>query len=145
MLVPCRGYQGNAPSLAPLIEAMPGFRAHKRKASENEAFVEVLRRAGGRHRDWMVTGLFYSALHHISALLHHRGCGDGDLKPHSERTRQLWKRLPTESQVFDDYRQLKDDSEGARYECASFSDTEVGELQGEEFARLKARVRELLP
>jgi len=124
---------------------MPSVDDHKLKAAENEAFVRDLNRHAAIHCDWMVTGLFYSALHHVSALLHNKGCRDADLRRHAQRQELLRSKLPAETQLYHDYRHLKDDSEDARYECRAFTTAEVQSLQRTEFARLKAKVLALLP
>ena len=124
---------------------MPGTQDHRLKAAENEAFAGGVASNGAAHLDWAVTGYFYAALHHVTALLHSLGCQDGDLRTHARRQRQIATRLPAEQQLYDDYRQLQDDSEAARYDCRAFSEQDVNQLIAQHFAPLKTRVQALLP
>jgi hypothetical protein len=123
---------------------MPAAADHISQAQQNEAFVADLKSGPVVHCGWVVTGLFYSALHRVSALLHHRGCSDSDIDGHAKRARQLQQKLDAETQLYSDYRQLKDDSEAARYDCRPFSHAEVSTLEAEEFARIKSRAQELM-
>jgi len=124
---------------------MPSRQDHACKATENEAFAGGVVSNGAAHLDWAVTGYFYAALHHVTALLHSLGCQDADLKTHAKREKQIVTRLPVEQQLYNDYRQLSDDSQDARYECRPFSEQDVKQLVAQHFVPLKTRVQALLP
>lgn len=124
---------------------MPSLPDHTHRAAEDEQFAGGIAGGNVAHLGWAVTGYFYAALHHMTALLHHLGCHDGDLTSHPTRLRQIATRLPSEQQLYNDYRHLKDDSEAARYDCRSFSEQDVRDLVKQHFAPLKRRAQKLLP
>ena len=125
---------------------MPTIRQHRKKARHNESFADSFDATATPYTDWITTALFYGALHHVQALLHDLGWPDGqtDKHPKVEKLLSIDSTLRNESDLRDDYKQLRDDSEEARYFTRTFSAAEVTRLRQDEFARLKQRVDELL-
>jgi hypothetical protein len=119
---------------------MPTKYRHLRQAFANESFVNTLDPAATRYAGWAVIGLFYAALHYVTALLHRNGCTDASVNSHDRRLRQLQAKLPLEAGLYQHYRHLKDDSEDARYDCVSFTSAQVMLLQSQQFAAIKQRV-----
>jgi hypothetical protein len=123
---------------------MPDVYQHLRQAVRNDRFVTSLGDPHDKWSAWAVVGLFYTALHFVTALLHVLGCGDEDVNTHGKRLSQLKQRLPNDQQLFDDYGQLLADSVEARYKCRNFTGADIAELQNQQFGRVKARVKQLL-
>jgi hypothetical protein len=124
---------------------MPDIQQHRTKARENEAFADWLGLSGYPCADWMVTVVFYSALHHIESLFRYLGIPEVESDRHPKR-RDLLKfdrRLYGESQLRRDYFDLQDDSEDARYKCRPFTLEEARRLRDEQLARIRARVEQL--
>jgi len=95
---------------------MPTTEQHLAQARRNEAFLGTFDLADPRYLDWAVTVIFYAALHYLRALMSkHRYTNIsryGDMDMAFERLTVL-KRNP---QIYDAYRDLKDDSRSARYD-----------------------------
>jgi hypothetical protein len=124
---------------------MPSVYQHLRQAVHNERFFGSVKALQPDSTDWAVTALFYTTLHLVTAVLHRLGCSDADVNRHAKRKNELAHKLPNEGQLYDDYRDLQDDSEGARYRCVGFSMQQVSDLETEQSARVKATVKALLP
>ncbi len=111
---------------------------HLKKAEHNEAFFNEFEIDATPYLDWVVTGIFYSAIHYIRAVAaKHRFI---NISSYGEIDRMfstvsIFKR---NSDVYIDYRQLKDDSRAARYEITPFSATEVIGLRDQEFKNIKS-------
>jgi hypothetical protein len=113
---------------------------HLRQAKHNEQFLDTFDLSTTPYLDWVVTVIFYAALHYIRALAarHHFG----NVSSHADMDR-IFSRVPVfrrQPDVYVDYRQLKDDSRAARYDARQFSPREVVELQDEEFQRIRVFV-----
>ena len=116
-------------------------REHLRQAEHNEDFVGTFDLTRTPYLDWAVTVIFYAALHYIRALAaryHFRNISRyGELDRVFERF-VVFRRNPG---VYEDYRQLKDDSRAARYDMRRFSPEEVIALRDEELRRINQFVR----
>lgn len=113
---------------------------HLRQAKHNEQFLDTFDLATTPYLDWVVTVIFYAALHYIRALAarHHFA----NVSSYADMDR-IFSRVPVfrrQPDVYVDYRQLKDDSRAARYDARQFSPREVVELQDEEFQRIRVFV-----
>ncbi len=113
---------------------------HIRKAEHNERFIDLFDIDTTPFLDWVITGIFYSAIHYIRALaakydlINISSYGDMD---------NLFNRISVfknNRTAYMDYRQLKDDSRSARYEMVKFSTREVRSLKNGEFQRIKSFV-----
>lgn len=111
---------------------------HIRKAEHNERFIDLFDIDTTPFLDWVITGIFYSAIHYIRALAAKYGLINissyGDMDKLFNRI-SVFKNNRT---AYMDYRQLKDDSRSARYEMVKFSTPEVRSLKNEEFQRIKS-------
>lgn len=111
---------------------------HLKKAQHNENFFNHFDLDATPYLDWIITGIFYSALHYIRAIASKYNFENiasyGELDKLFDRLFIL-KRNPT---IYQDYRQLKDDSREARYEMINFNKEDVRDLRDQEFARIKS-------
>jgi len=105
----------------------------------NREFLSTFDRDATPYLDWMVTVIFYTALHVIERYLAHKGLHPTD---HTARDAYL-RRVRGFKFIWLDYRRLKDESIRARYEMASFTASEVQEHE-ERLSRIEAHVHSLL-
>jgi hypothetical protein len=98
---------------------MPSESEHLSKARSNRRFGYGLRAFGPCFRDWIVTSLFYAAVHFIEAFLAMRAVHS---RSHADRDRYV---LSFFRPQYPDYRHLKDDSKKARYESFKFNRTDI--------------------
>lgn len=120
---------------------MPDTRAHLAQAEHNEQFLETLSLPATPYLDWAVTVIFYAALHYIRALAARHQFTN--ISTYADMDR-VFERVPVfrrNREVYVDYRQLKDDSRVARYECRSLAASEVTDLRDGELARIRRFVR----
>ena len=110
---------------------------HLDKAQHNEDFFNHFDLDTTPYLDWIITGIFYSALHYIRAVASKHNFENiasyGDLDNLFNRL-SILKRSPP---IYQDYRQLKDDSREARYEVIKLNKNDVQELRDQEFTRIK--------
>ena len=123
---------------------MPTIPEHEAKAAHNEAFLETVR-ANTQYRDWHVTVLYYAAVHRMQMLLHDRGCSDEDCRTHRKMQHHLAQKLPNETGLYGNYRQLEDDSLDARYSTRQFGPEDVRDLEAARYAPLRERIQQLMP
>ncbi len=114
---------------------------HVTKAAHNDQFSLSLQ--DSPFTDWSVTSLFYSALHWVDASL------DGGSLPthptsHVARTRII-RQDPLLRLIFRQYKELKDRSMDARYDCVVFTSADVEQLRLNFFEPLKAHIQSALP
>lgn len=114
---------------------------HAQKAEHNEHFVEALLNGGLPFPDWMVTGLFYAALHYCRAVM--ASYGFTNISTYAEMDRHFvsLSALKRQPDVYGHYRQLKDDSRAARYDMWSLTILNVTDLRDNEFARIREFAR----
>lgn len=107
------------------MEYMPDLAIHQRQAEHNQRVSAHLQAAGDEYLDWAVTAMFYSAMHMIDQVLAH----SGNVHPRSHQQRR--SAIGQQSQlapIYRDYRELEWQSQRSRYECATFTVTEVQDL-----------------
>ena len=113
---------------------------HLRQAEHNERFFNELDINTTPYLDWVVTGIFYSAIHYIRAIAAKYAFTNissyGDMDAVFDRL-SIFKR---HRDIYADYRQLKDDSRAVRYDMRQIPATEVLSLIAEEFASIKSFV-----
>ncbi len=118
---------------------MPNVAAHRRQVLHNRKVRLLLHRAaqarggcGSAVRDWVVTLLFYEALHAVEARLvpHYGSSAD-----HKARNQRVAKTLP---RIFAQYKDLYELSRRARYQCVPISDAELRQARMDLAAVLKA-------
>lgn len=89
---------------------MPAFEQHRDKAVHNEDLVTEL---NNPYWDWAITISFYAALQYVEAFLARKGIHSPN---HTVRD-EIIQRDPVLRKIYDEYRQLKDDSHDARYDA----------------------------
>jgi|GEM_PF-438932 hypothetical protein len=120
---------------------MPLQNRHIRHAEHNEEFFKTFDLETTNFCDWAAIALFYSALHYLEYYLatipyHPRGHGDRD---------RAFERFSKLKPIYDDYRTLKDTSEGSRYSARIPRPTDVQDLYKEEFTRIKEYFLKITP
>ena len=101
---------------------MPTPDQHRQQAENNKAFIRVLDLDTTPYLDWVVTAAFYAALHLVEWFLTSRGrTGRRD---HQLRDAYISREADLRA-IYDDYAELKYQSEGAHYECFRFKPAEV--------------------
>ncbi|MFC7230691.1 hypothetical protein ACFQMM_03480 [Saliphagus sp. GCM10025308] len=96
---------------------------HKSKAEENEFIAGELNESVEIDdiNEWVVTVYFYSALHHVERKLAQQNIDSGN---HVERNRNIKDHISSRS-LYLNYKELKDWSEQARYDCWEADDDHV--------------------
>ena len=93
---------------------------HLAAARQNEVFASDLAK-DGRHYDWAVVGLFYAAVHYGRAYMVTSGLAVTSHRGFATH----FVRRSGEISLYRYYRQLQDESERARYDCASYTADDV--------------------
>jgi hypothetical protein len=101
---------------------MPSQKDHINKARHNEQFLSSFDIDTTPFLDWVVNGVFYSALHYLDCYLANKGKHPGE---HRERIRLIWNEPYLGKPFFRLYRPLKDDSEEGRYSVRVFVPEEI--------------------
>lgn len=115
---------------------MPDINAHQQQVHHNRQVIAHLQQAGDTYLDWVVTLLFYTALHLVDQVLYH----NIQLNPRNHRQRHTaLANEPMLASVYRDYRELEHQSRRSRYECAQFTVDNVRHLS----ARL-ARIEQVV-
>ena len=118
---------------------MPDFESHLRQAERNERVASHL----ATFPDWQTVALFYAALHYVDAYLAQRFGAQGHPTSHQARLRFL-ARDPALTGVYQQYRELLDRSQDARYNALDVPEASAQELMREQFALVRSRIRTLL-
>lgn len=116
---------------------MPTSDQHRRQAAENEAVSLELETA---HPGWAVTALFYAALHYVEAYFYIEGVRTGlpqHSASHAQRTPAVRLRL---APVFPHYHRLLDRSVAARYDCKTFTQSDVQRLRHQDLDVLRSHI-----
>jgi len=103
---------------------MPSREDHINKARHNEQFCSSFDLNRTPFLDWVVNGIFYSALHYLDSFFAIKGKHPGD---HQERIRLIRTERDLGRTFFQLYRPLKDDSEEGRYNMRAFTPDEIRE------------------
>lgn len=102
---------------------MPSTDEHLKQAKHNEDFVGIFDLQSSPYLDWVLTSIFYSAIHYVEAVLAING-----RHPISHLQRNTFIDLYiNNSNVYDDHRDLMEDSRDARYRCITVSETAINE------------------
>ncbi|MBI4822692.1 MAG: hypothetical protein HY805_00450 [Nitrospirae bacterium] len=100
---------------------MPLIDKHIKQAGHNERFVNSFVVESTPFADWVLTGIFYAALHYIEAFFSTKNI-------HTASHYQRDTEVGLNSQpIYSDYRDLKAYSYGARYLCKTFSGKDINE------------------
>jgi len=111
---------------------MPLTNQHIQQAEKNEVFFSSFDAGSTLYSDWAVTALFYAALHYVDACLGHLNFHPVS---HAQRTPLIRHYLP---QIFQWYRELKDESEQARYQLKMFTSQQVVQYQQENLLEIRS-------
>lgn len=110
---------------------MPDRQAHRAQADPNEQ--ASLAWESEDYADWVVTALFYAALHWLDAYFARTGLHPAN---RGERLRRLTTD-PWLAAIRRHYRWLKDRSEDARYRCRPFTAAEIQQLRRQRYEPVK--------
>jgi hypothetical protein len=120
---------------------MPDIATHRQKGQHNQQVIAHLQMAGDIYLDWVITAMFYTALHLVDQVLYH----NARLNPRSHRERHAAiGQQSALAPVYRDYRELERQSRRSRYDCADFTPQEVQRL-AERLARIEQLVESLVP
>lgn len=101
---------------------MPNQKEHIDKARHNEKFFTSFDINTTPFLDWVVNGIFYSALHYLDSYLASKGENPGK---HSKRISLIHNDPHLGSPFFRLFMFLKHDSEGGRYNMRVFTPDEI--------------------
>ncbi|NUM49185.1 MAG: hypothetical protein HUU38_31175 [Anaerolineales bacterium] len=105
---------------------MPDLLTHQHQVTHNRTVAAYLEQAGVEHLDWVVTVLFYTAMHLMDQVLYARQ----KLNPRNHQQRHAAiANTPELVPLYADYRELEHQSRESRYECVQFSIKEVESLK----------------
>ena len=90
--------------------------------------------------DWAVIALFYASLHLVQTYLVRKGI---DVRNHAQRNREIIRDDEVRL-VYNSYRELRNYSEAARYECRQFSLEEFEVIRSGVFNSFVTHMRSLL-
>jgi hypothetical protein len=100
---------------------MPSTKDHIKQAKHNEHFFSSLDLEKTAFKDWVVTGVFYAALHWIDAYLTVR-----NTQPKAHFQRDDWAKKDRKlDPIWPDYRDLKNFRGRASYEVYEFTSDEI--------------------
>jgi hypothetical protein len=116
---------------------MPTRDQHLKQAIRNEEFFESLCAARPEYHAWAVTAMFYSAVQYGRALLADRQI----LITSHQQFAMHFVRVMSDPELYKHYRRLKDESERARYDCATFTLREIEHLKEQHFAPFRDAVK----
>jgi hypothetical protein len=120
---------------------MPDIATHRRKVQHNQQVIAHLQAPGDIYLDWVITAMFYTALHLVDQVLYHKA----RLNPRNHRERHAAiGQQPALAPVYRDYRELERQSRRSRYDCADFTLQEVQWL-AERLALIEQLVESLVP
>ena len=90
--------------------------------------------------DWALTGVFYASVHYVEAALAKFG-----KHPPTHAHREAWITLHIKNDdVYDNHRDLKDDSRNARYRCTKISGKKINESK-KKLEVIKKQLKSFLP
>jgi len=115
-------------------------RQHFCKALHNEEFWRKLYSEGFQYSDWIVVGIFYSALHYIDAFF---GRSNIHLKDHERADKEISGDRNMAS-IYSEYRALKDYRWKASYRDRRFGKDEIDKDIIPNFEKIKTFVRRML-
>jgi hypothetical protein len=110
---------------------MPTRQEHIAKAVHNESFVQTLGLTSTPFLDWVVTGMFYAAVHYVDAYLaiknihpkrHRAGPAQPGQQSDAGRSDYVFWHL---KQIYQAYRYLDDQSREARYSPKQFASQDI--------------------
>jgi len=116
---------------------MPTRDEHLKQASDDEAFAQLVRDGRAEHLAWAVTALFYSAVQYGRAFLASKSI----LITSHQQFATHFLRATSDPSLYEHYRFLKDASERGRYDCVTFSLTEIDDLEKQHFVPFRNAIK----
>jgi hypothetical protein len=113
---------------------------HVRKARRNEEFARSTGAPSICALEWSVTANFYAALHYVQAYFATQNI---PFRLHTNRAIAIARDAGLKS-IYQDYREMQDSSEAARYEVNGIKLDDLTHIEGC-LARLKLAIREADP
>jgi len=104
---------------------MPTREDHLATAERNLVFAEQVK-ANGNFLEWAVTALFYAAVHYGRAFISAKG---GPAMTSHRGFETHFVRIGGDQGLYATYRELKDESERARYDCVQYTSAEMGRIE----------------
>ena len=119
---------------------MPQKDTHIAQAQKDRLFWESYDLDTTPFKDWVVSGIFYEAVHCVEAYLAHKG---EHSNTHSQRHHAM-QRYGDLDTVLVDYDILKTESENARYNCYSHSALDIRNDMVPTLSRIEAHIQAML-
>jgi hypothetical protein len=101
---------------------MPTDLQHLHKAEHNEAFYLSFDLGSTPYLDWVVNGIFYSAVHYLESYL---ATQQKHSQTHGDRNANIRDDPNLGRDIFKKFNSLKDDSENGRYFIKVFTPGEI--------------------
>lgn len=120
---------------------MPTADQHRQQAEHNRTFVQSFDLDTSPYLDWVVTAIFYTALHLVEWFLKTRGLTGR--RDHQLRDAYI-ARMRELRPIYTDYTELKFQSEAARYECATFTPEILRNDLLPRLARIEINIKKLI-
>ena len=120
---------------------MPTAEQHRQQAEHNRAFVQSFDLDTSLYLDWVVTAIFYTALHLVEWFLRTKELTGR--RDHQLRDAYI-ARMSELRPVYADYTELKFQSKAARYECATFTPEILRDDLRPRLTRVESHIKQLL-
>lgn len=116
---------------------MPTWQQHLQQAKHNEAFLASLDLETTPFLDWAITAVFYAALHYLRALMARHAYTTVSTYGDMDKAFERLSVLKRNQEIYEAYRQLKDDSRSARYNMWKPTKETVEDLRDGELRRIR--------
>jgi hypothetical protein len=121
---------------------MPTVSEHLKKAEHNEGFYLSFDLITTLYLDWIVTGIFYSALHYIESYF---ATQNKHSLNHGERNDNIKNDPNLGREIYIRYRDLKDDSHNGRYLTNAFTPGEIEQYIIPNLYSIKEHLQRYIP
>jgi len=121
---------------------MPEDLEHLHKAEHNEDFYLSFDLNTTPYRDWIVNGIFYSALHYIESYL---ATQQKHSQNHPDRNANIRDDPNLGIDIFRKFNALKDDSENGRYFMKVFTPGEIRQFIIPKLYEIKEYLKRYIP
>lgn len=115
---------------------------HLNKAEYNEKFYQSFDLNTTLYLDWVVNGIFYSAVHYIDSYL---SMQQKHPTTHGQRYADIRDDQNLGRYVFKKFNSLKDDSESGRYYMKNFTPGEIRQYVIVKFYEIKEYLQKYIP
>jgi len=121
---------------------MPEDSEHLHKAEHNEDFYLSFDLTTTPYLDWVVSGIFYSALHYIESYL---ATQEKHSQNHADRNANIRDDQNLGIDIFKKFNALKDDSENGRYLMKVFTPGEIRQFIMPNLYEIKEYLKQYIP